>query len=275
MSAIKTQSVPALQRGLAILECLSHSHHGLTLSQITRNLELPKSTVHCLLLTLERLGYIARDEQSGRYRLGLRLFGLANTALAGMALREQAAPVLRSLMAQTKLTVHLAAMEQDQAVLIARIDPPGVPRPATWVGKRMPLHCTALGKALLAYLPEGQVEQLIRNQGMLRYNENTISSLRRLKQELQTVRRNGYSIDDEEEEIGVRCVGAPVLDSQECARAAVSVTGTISNIDSESLPRQVAAVQEAAHLIAATLGSRPAAAVAPRAAAAASAAGRG
>ncbi len=260
MSAIKTQSVPALQRGLAILDCLSHSHHGLTLSQITRNLDLPKSTVHCLLLTLERLDYIARDEQSGRYRLGLRLFGLANTAMAGIALREQAAPVLRRLMDRTGLTVHLAAMEQEQAVLIARIDPPGVPRPATWVGKRMPLHCTALGKALLAYMPEDQVEHLIRDQGMLRHNENTIASLRRLKQELQTVRRNGYAIDDEEEEIGVRCVGAPVLDSEERARAAISVTGTTSNIDSESFPRLVAAVQEAAHRISATLGARPAAA---------------
>jgi DNA-binding IclR family transcriptional regulator len=246
MIAERTQSVPALERGLAILECLASSHHGLTLSQITRTVNLPKSSVHCLLLTFQRCSYIERDDETGRYRLGLRLFGLANTALAGITLREHAAPLLRRLMDRTGLTVHMAALEHDEAVLIARFDPPGVPRPATWVGKRMELHCTALGKALLAYTSEPRVEELVRKHGLLRHNENTIASFRRLKQELEVVRQRGYSVDDEEEEIGVRCIGAPLIDSSGQAPAAISVTGSTSDIDVTSCTQIVAAVKEAA-----------------------------
>src|ERR1017187_4720325 len=92
MLAAKTQSVPALERALSILESLSKSKHGLTLSQLSRSLELPKSSVHCLLLTFERHGYLHRADRSGRYRLGLRLCDLANVALSGVMLRDQAAP---------------------------------------------------------------------------------------------------------------------------------------------------------------------------------------
>src|SRR5580704_3029912 len=108
MPATKTQSVPALERGLSILEWLSKSKHGLTLSQLSRSLDLPKSSVHCLLLTFERQGYLNRDESSGRYRLGLRLCGLASAAVSGIMLRDQAAPFLNQLRASTHLTTHMA-----------------------------------------------------------------------------------------------------------------------------------------------------------------------
>src|SRR5690242_17946940 len=121
MLATKTQSVPALERALTILESLSKSRHGLTLSQLARSLELPKSSVHCLLLTFERHGYLHRDEASGRYRLGLRLCDLANVALSGVILREQSAPLLVQLRESTQLTTHMAVLEQDEVVLIEKV----------------------------------------------------------------------------------------------------------------------------------------------------------
>lgn len=253
MAAPRTQSVPALERALLILECLAQSQHGLTLSQIARALKLPKSTVHCLLLTFERCGYIQRDDASGRYRLGLRLFRIVNSALPAPTIRDQAAAVLRELMESTRLTVHMAVLDDDEIVLIAKFAPPGLPTAPTWVGKRMEFHCTALGKALVAYLEESELEHLIRDHGMLRHNDNTISSVRRLRQDLEQVRCRGYSLDDEEEEIGSRCVGAPVLDASGRARAAISVVGTVDEIDGESLPRLVATVKEAASVIAGRL----------------------
>ena len=249
MFAEKTQSVPALERALAILEALSKSKHGLTLSQLVRSLVLPKSSVHCLLLTFERHGYLYRDDSTGRYRLGLRLCDLANVALSGVALREQAAPFLNQLRESTRLTTHLAVLEQDEVVLIEKVEPL-TSRVNSWIGKRMDVHCTALGKALTAYLPEDKVEALVRRRGMLRHNDNTIASLKRLKQELEQVRKQGYSIDDEEEEIGVRCLGAPVLSMDQQAVAAISITGTTVQINADTRDALIARLKAAAAAIA-------------------------
>lgn len=249
MAELRTQSVPALERGLRILECLAESQHGLTLAQITRAMDLPKSTVHCILLTFERSHYIQRDESSGRYRLGLGLFRLANVALPALWVREQAAPVLQSLMERTRLTVHMAALDHDELVLISRVNPPASAAPASWIGKRMDFHCTAVGKAVLAHLDESEVERLIRRHGMLRHNDNTIASLRRLHADLEQARRRGYTVDDEEEEIGMRCLGAPIVGPGGRVEAAVSVVGTTTSIDSDAAPKLAGLVKEAARSI--------------------------
>src|ERR1022692_1821940 len=282
MLAAKTQSVPALERALSILESLSKSKHGLTLSQLSRSLELPKSSVHCLLLTFERHGYLHRDrslelpkssvhcllltferhgylhrdDRSGRYRLGLRLCDLANVALSGVMLRDQAATFLNQLRESTQLTTHMAVLEQDEVVLIEKVALL-TSRVNSWIGKRMDVHCTALGKALTAYLPEEQVEALVSRRGLLRHNDNTIASLKRLKQELEQVRKQGYSIDDEEEEIGVRCLGAPVLNANNRAIAAISITGTTERINADSRDALVAKLKTTAAAIAAEVAKAP------------------
>ncbi len=249
MSAVKTQSVPALERGIAILEALTKSRHGLTVSQLTRGLGYPKSSIHALLLTFERRGYLSRDENSGRYRLGLRVCDLANSALEGVKLREQAAPLLSRLRDSTGLTCHMAILERDEAVLIEKMESPHR-RVNSWIGKRMDLHCTALGKALIAHLDEEQVQSLVRNRGMLRHNDNTIVSVKRLKEDLALVRQRGYSIDDEEEEINVRCIGAPVLVSENAVLAAISITGTTAEVDEHTRDGLIFGVKAAAAAIA-------------------------
>ncbi|MGA9041049.1 MAG: IclR family transcriptional regulator [Terriglobales bacterium] len=250
----RTPSVPAVQRAFLILDFLARSRRGATISQLTRALHLPKSTSHALLITLERCGYAQRDPRGGRYRLGLRLYGLANVALSGIGLREQAAPFLRQLAERTRSTVHMAVLEDGEAVLIEKIAPVGmpVPRIATWEGKRMGLHCTALGKALLTYIAESEMEKLVKKQGLLRHNENTVVSLTKLKDQCASIRRMGYSIDDEEEEIGVRCIGAPVFDGTQKVVAAVSIAGTTTQL-SEISPF-AAMVKKTATAISAHLG---------------------
>jgi DNA-binding IclR family transcriptional regulator len=228
----KTQSVPALERGLMILEYLAQSRRGVTLSQLTRKLQLPRSTGHALLLTYQRTGYVHRCEKTGRYCLGLRLQALANQAIGGTSLRTQAAPLLHQLMQETGLTIHLAVMEEGEAILIDRIEAPGSPHLATWVGKRMGLHCTAVGKVLISELPENVLDDLIRKHGMMRYNENTIASRRTLRIACESVQRLGYAVDDEEEEIGVRCIGAPVRNGAGDIVAAISLSGTKAQLES-------------------------------------------
>ena len=240
----KTQSVPALERGLLILEYLAQSRRGVTLSQLTSKLHLPRSTGHALLLTYQRTGYVQRCEKTGRYCLGFRLQAVANLALGGSSLRAQAAPLLHQLMQDTGLTVHLAVMENGEVILIDRIEAPGALHLATWVGKRMGLHCTALGKALIAELPASELDGLIRKQGLIRYNENTIASRRALRLACETVQQSGYAIDDEEEEIGIRCIGAPVRNSTGEVIAAVSISGTRAQL--ENIAARAAQVMGAA-----------------------------
>jgi DNA-binding IclR family transcriptional regulator len=232
----KSQSlVPSLQRALTILEILAKSRAGLSLSQVARQLALPKSSVHCLLRTFENAGYVYKDSNCGKYRVSLSICELAREALEGISLRDQARPYLRSLAERSGMTVHMAVLEQGSCVLIEKVTPPGALRAATWIGKQLALHCTALGKALLAHISETEAEHLISDHGLIRYNENTICSIRQLKQELQMIRLRGYALDDEEEEIGVRCVGAPIFSGNQDAIAALSIVGDASRICENSL----------------------------------------
>jgi len=179
---------------------------------------------------------------------------LANMALEGLNLRDQAAPFLHRLMEKTGLTVHMAVLEHDEAVLIEKIQPLGAIKVATWVGKHVDLHCTALGKVLLAYRSEPEIDELIKKHGLLRHNENTIGSARKLKENLALTLKMGYALDDEEEELGIRCLGAPIFDSQGRVVAAVSVSGTTSQIEAEQLGTLAEQVKHTARSISDQLG---------------------
>lgn len=249
MDTSRRSLVPALERSLAILEVLAQSRGGLTLSQLTRYLNLPKSSVYCLLRTFEENGYLSKQNSNGKYRLTTRLSDLGRCALQGMSLREKSRPFLKTLSEQTGITVHLAVVERGACTLIEKLNPVGSYRSATWVGKQVSLHCTALGKALAAWLPETAVERIVSEHGLMRYNDNTICSFRKLKEELALVRERGYSLDDEEEEIGVRCLGAPIFNSNNEAIAAVSIVGTTTQIHADRFNELVSYVTGTARRI--------------------------
>ena len=256
MRASKTPSVPARQRVLASLERVANSRRGLTFAQLARLFDYPKSSVHTLVLTLEREGYLQRDDATGRYMTGRKLVHIAGMTLDGLVVRERAAPFLRALVAETGMTAHLAVLDRNEVTVVAKVDRPGVHRIATWVGKRMDVHCTSLGKCLVAYLPDQQVDRLIADRGLLRHNEHTIVSPERLKQELARTRALGYALDDEEEELGGRCVGAPVWDRDGRVLAAVSVAGGTDQINADTLTTISRQVMGAALAISKELGYR-------------------
>lgn len=245
---IRTKSVPAIEKAMALLECLATSQNGLGLSELTRELSLPKSSTYGMLLTLERLGYLHRNQDTGRYMFGMKILSLANMAVNGLNLRKLAMPHLRQLMNKTQLTVHMAIQEQHEAVIIEKTDSPFTPKVETWVGKRMGIHCTAAGKALLSDWPDEDIDRLIRF-GLPRYNDNTIVSPRKFKKELQQVAKEGYALDDEEETIGSRCVGAPIRDQSGKVIAAVSVAGYKQQIHTETFHSLVRSVKETATAI--------------------------
>jgi DNA-binding IclR family transcriptional regulator len=248
-SGNRTASVPALDRGLAILEAVAKSKSGLTLSQLTRTLDLPKSSVFCLLITLERAGYLRRNPVTKRYGCEMKLVRIATQAFEGITLREKARPILRRLLDQTGLTVHMGIAGEHDVILIEKLDPHLTSSVATWIGKGMDFHCTSLGKCLLAFSAESEIERILGHRVLFRHNENTIASVQRLKAELAKVRKLGYAVDDEEEELGSRCIGAPVLDAEGRAMAAISISGDLTAIDMTNSSSLCLKVQKAAEVL--------------------------
>ncbi len=249
MRSSKESASTAVERALAILEAVAQSGEGLTNSDINRRLAIPKSSASYILRTLERRGYLRRDAQSGRYRLGLKVLSLGRDVLVGLDIKQVALPVLRSLVDRTQLTTHLAVLDHGEAVYIEKVDAPGFIKMDTWVGKRMQVHSTSVGKALVAHWPKNEVEAIVREHGMKKCTPKTITGLNRFLAELEKVRAQGYAVDDEENSLGARCVGSPVFDVLGRVEAAVGVSGTTTQIHDSNLPRIAELVKEAARKI--------------------------
>jgi DNA-binding IclR family transcriptional regulator len=250
----KTPTVASIERAFTIIEQLAHSRKDMSISEVSHQLQLPKSTTHTIMVTLEKRGYLKRNEETGKYNLGLRLFSLGSIVLSKLELRMRCLPYLREVMEKTRLTSHLAILGQDEAVYIEKVEAPGMIKIDTWVGRRMDVNCTGVGKALIAYLSEDQLAALIRQKGLPRHNAKTITTIERLKQDLKKVRARGYSIDDEEDELGVRCIGAPIFNHQSEVVASISIAGAISQITYDNLPEMGQILKDTARRISNDLG---------------------
>jgi DNA-binding IclR family transcriptional regulator len=229
-----------------VLEFLAQSRRGSSISEISRTLGLPKSSTYLTLSTLEHRGYLQKNSQTGKYCFGLKLVSLSRRVLENLDMREEARELLISLMQATHLTVHLAVLERNAAVIIERVEPPGTTKMADWIGRGLDVNCTGVGKALIAFLPEKEFNAQISAKAWAKHNDNTIVSISALKRELSKVRELGYALDDEEDEIGVRCIGAPVFGKNQRVVAAISVAGTTLEISIEMIPRLAERVKKVA-----------------------------
>lgn len=227
--------VQVLDRALAILQTLSAEVPDLSLGEISTKLGLHKSTVHRLIMVLERHKLVERNSDNGRYRLGLKLFELGTKAVSKLDLRGRARPVLERLVLETSETVHLCILDDTDVVYLDKVEPTRSVRMASSVGRRNPAYCTAVGKAILAWLPEAQVESIVRKHGLKAMTANTITSFLELKTELAAIRERGYAVDNEEIEEGVRCVGCVVRDFSGGPVAAVSVSGPAFRVTREKV----------------------------------------
>ncbi|MBI4483956.1 MAG: IclR family transcriptional regulator [Acidobacteria bacterium] len=254
MSATKEGPSKAVERALSILEGISHRAGGMTNSEISRRLGIPKSSASYILRTLERRGYLRRERGSGKYRVGLKVLSLGRGVLVGLGIREAALPMLRQLVERSHLAGHLAILDRGEAVYIEKVEGPGFIKMDTWVGRRMEVHSTSVGKALVAHLPEAEVEAIIRERGLKKRTPKTITDRCKFLRELETVRAHGYAVDDQENSVGVRCVAAPVFDSLGKVEASVGVSGITSQVDKAHLPKIAELVKETARRISHQLG---------------------
>lgn len=258
MSKAEESYSTAVERALSILEAIAQRGSGMTHSDISRKLSIPKSSVTYLLRALELCGYVQRERATGGYMLGLKVLSLARGVEVGSDIKETALPILRRVVERCGLTAHLAVLDHGDAVYVEKVDSPGFIKMDTWVGKRMDLHSTGVGKALLAFSSANDVEALIRGRGLKRKTPRTIATHAGFLRELEKVRERGYAIDDEENSLGARCVAAPVIDSYGKVLAAVGLSGTIGQIDKASLRKTAEIAKEAAREISRRLTHSPA-----------------
>lgn len=236
VSSGKTGSTPingvqSIERALDLLECLAHSPGWLGISELSTSTGQPVATVHRLLMTLMAREYVVRDARTRRYALGPAFRMLVNTTLHSPNWNELAAPFLRELVEISGETANLAVMERDRAVYVAQSQATRMVRMFTELGNRVPMHNTGCGKVLLAYQPESVIHSILAESGLPASTSKTITDPAQLQQELAQIRQNGYAIDNEEQEEGVRCLSVPLYGLGGKVVAAISISGPASRLD--------------------------------------------
>src|SRR5258707_3980872 len=244
-----------LERAVSVLEVLSESGTPLSLAEICHRMNLHKSTAHRSLMVLERTALIERTPEN-RFRLGLKLYELGNRAVEQIDLRARVYPFFRRLAMDVRETVHLGVLQKTSVGYLDKVEPNRRICMSSKIGSSNPGYCTSMGKAMLAFQPEETIEKIASSIRSKRYTPKTLCSREKLFEHLETVRRRGYAIDDEEIELGVRCIGAPIFNADLWAIAAVSVSGPTSRITPRSVRAIAQRVLTCCREISASLGMR-------------------
>jgi len=249
-------SIQVLAKAMDLLTALENEHDGLELAELARRLKLPKSSVFRMLVTLEEGDFVERRLDTERYRLGVKLFQLGSAVANNFDVRETAKPTMRHLLETFHETVNLGVLNGGEVIYLDIYESTRSIRMAAHLGQRDKVHSTSLGKAMLAHLSVAEVEAMIAQHGMPKFTARTITSLKGLWAELERVRARGYSIDDMENELGVRCVGAHIWDHQGRVVAAISVSGPADRMTDAQLAAIGQSLVDGTRQIAQRLGFR-------------------
>ncbi|AKS38197.1 IclR family transcriptional regulator [Anoxybacillus gonensis] len=252
----KDSFVKSVSRALQIMDILSNERHGMGVTEIAKQIGIHKSSVYRLLSTLVEYGYVEQDEETERYKLGYKLLEMSSKLLESIDLRKEAKPYLRELEKLTNEVVHLVVYDQGEVIYIEKLDGNETLRMHSKVGKRAPMHCTAVGKAILAHLPKHVVVDILDRKGLPPHTDYTITDRQMLFQELERVRQHGYALDLEENEYGIRCVAVPIFDHTKQVIAAVSVSGPTIRMTNERIEQLHAQMRMIGKQISERLGYR-------------------
>jgi len=248
-----TYAVHSLERAASLLRSFSAAEPELTIGELARRNNLPRSTVHRLVVNLMRLGFLARDARTERYRLGLLLAELGTIALSRMGLREKARPIMVRLAEQTGEVVCLAVVERNRSMYVEVVEGRHGLRLRATVGSSTPLHASATGTVLLAYMPEAEVRRLAVETGLPKLTARTITRIEPLLERLAAIRARGFSIDEGESEEGLTGLAAPVR-SPGVVVAALVIAGPGARVLADEGRRWAPVVVAAASEISAGLG---------------------
>lgn len=250
-------NITALQRGLQLLTLIGEAPEAPTASQITRLSGLHASTVHRFLANLEAAGYLWRDEATHSYSLGPSCISLGRAALNGLGVRRICLPYLQELNRTTRESVHLTVRQNATAVYVEKLEALEPLRIFSQVGAAVPLHCSGVGKILLAYAGEQELQELLPRLELTRRTPSTITSPQQLEAELGRVRRQGYALDMEENEQHIRCIAGPVRGEDGQIRAAFSITGPAVRMTKQRLRELIPLVLHVSQSVSVRLGYDP------------------
>jgi IclR family acetate operon transcriptional repressor len=248
-------SVQAIDRGLAVLAMIANAD-GLTLTDLAQRVGLAPSTAHRILASLEAHRFVQHDEQRGLWLIGVGAFEVGTAFLRNRRLAGIGRVVMHDLMEQTGETVNLGIEDGGEVVFISQVESHVALRAFFRAGSRAAIHASGVGKALLAQFPEERVKQILHKRGLAKFTERTLVSPADLFRQLEEIRRRGFAIDDEERNLGMRCVAAPIFNEYGEAIAAVSVSGPTVRMTPERAAEFGPLVQRAAQEITASIGGK-------------------
>ena len=249
------KQVQTLDRSLDILETLSKNKSALGVTEIGKKVGLSKSTVHRTLQTLVWRGYVEKDLDNDLYKLGLKIVELASTLLNDMDIRKIAGPVMEQAATTLEEAVHLVLLDNGEVVYIdTKTSSSKIINMYSRVGRRAPVHATAVGKAMLAFLPEETAIEIIKKRGLRKITETTITDADKLMEHLKKIRIDKIGHDDEENEVGIHCIATPILDYTGLVVGGVSVSGPASRMIEKGLEEMGAIIKKVGEEISTRMG---------------------
>lgn len=248
--------VQSVDRALTILELLSENKDGLGITEISSKIDLHKSTVHRLLGTLIYKGFVIQDASTNKYKISLKLYEIGVRKIAGIDMLNASKPYTKALMEKINEVVHLVIRSNNNIIYIDKVEADNTIRMASTVGKRSPLYCTSVGKAMMSLMSEAEIKEIWDNSDIIKLTENTIIDFEKFKVELERIKKVGYAVDDEENELGVRCIGAPVFNIRGEIEGAISISGPTIRVTKDRVEEYSKEVIFYANLISKELGYR-------------------
>ncbi|CAA7599485.1 GAF domain-like [Acididesulfobacillus acetoxydans] len=250
------KNVQTLERSLDVLEVLAQAEGALGVTEIGNRVSLHKSTVYRILQTLAHRGYVERERDGDRYYLGIKIVELGIRFFDDLQIRKVSEPYLSDLANMFDEVVHLVLFDQGEIVYLDKIESSQIIGMRSRVGRRAPMHCTAAGKAILSTLSEDEVRQILKVKGMPRLTHNTKTDIRELLEEFPEIRRTKVARDNEENDLGITCLGTPVLDYSGRAIGGVSVSGPSIRMKEKGPDRISAELRRVGEEISSQLGYR-------------------
>jgi len=248
-----TPIVQSVDRALDILEVLGKSEQGVRVKDLCDTLDMNKSTISRMLNTLAQRGYVEKMPNDA-FRIGMRIVELSSVHLNSLQLKTEALPFMEDLKNRTGLIIHLGIMEDMEVVYLEKLSAYNNLRMYSQIGRRVYAHCTGLGKSMMAFMSEAEVRKILDTKGMPAVTEKTTTDEKKLFQKLDMIRKKGYALDEEENELGVRCVAAPVFDYRGNVIAAVSATGFIDSFPLDRVDTVAADVTDCTGKISKAMG---------------------
>jgi len=246
--------VQSLCRALSILNVIAADDHGMTMTDISQRAALPMSTTHRLLTTLQHERYVRYDNDQSLWKMGVQAFIIGNAFVSSRDVIATSRPLMAALMEKSGETVNLAVIDQGECIYLAQVECRQMMRVQAKPGSRVPIHSSAVGKALLAAMPVEKAKKFIQMREFERATDNTVIDQKALCKEIEEVRDIGFAYDDEEHCIGLRCVASAIYDEFGEPIAAVSLSGPMARVGDERFPVLGDMVKECAAEITAAMG---------------------